>query len=121
MRNKTKGKPPRLPFLRMKKTILGTAYDLSLAFISSKESRTLNRTRRRKDTPANVLSFPLSPHSGEILIDLRQAAKDAPQFEKSPRAFTARLFIHGALHLKGFSHGSRMEREEREHCAQFGF
>lgn len=121
IRNTTKGKPPRLPFSHMKEAVLGNAYELSLAFVSSNRSRTLNHLHRGKDTPANVLSFPLSPRSGEIIIDLKQAEKDAPQFDRSTRAFVAHLFIHGALHLKGFAHGSTMRKKEHAYCARFGF
>lgn len=117
----TKGKLPRLPLLRIKDAVLGKHYELSLASVNSKTSQRLNKTHRGKDKPTNVLSFPLSKNSGEIIFDLRQAAKDAPSFGVDPRAFIARLFIHACLHLKGFSHGGTMERKERDYCARFGF
>ena len=95
----------------MKEAILGPRYELSVASVGSSVSRRLNRVHRGKDKPANVLSFPLSKHSGEILLDLAQARKDASLFAMSPRAFLGRLFIHGALHLKGFAHGGIMEKK----------
>lgn len=104
----------------MKEAILGPRYELSVASVGSSVSRRLNRVHRGKDKPANVLSFPLSKHSGEILLDLAQARKDASLFAMSPRAFLGRLFIHGALHLKGFAHGGIMEKKERTYAAQFG-
>ena len=72
----------------------------------------------KKMTPAkirgakvsNVLAFPLSKTSGEILI-CKSAAKP----------FTVEyLFIHGLLHLKGLKHGATMEREERRVMTTFG-
>ena len=45
----TKGKLPRLPFLDMKNKILGTKYDLSIAFVGRAKSRELNKRFRDKD------------------------------------------------------------------------
>jgi probable rRNA maturation factor len=114
MRNNTKGKLPRLPFCDIKNTILGEQYDLSLVFIGSRLSRKLNQEHRGKDKPANILSFPLSKESGEIFIDIKEATKQAPDFEVSAPKFIGQLLIHGLYHLKGFDHGSRMEKGEEE-------
>jgi len=105
----------------MKDAVLGGRYDLSLAFVSPKESQTLNKKHRGKNKPANVLSFPLSATSGEIIICLTEARKDAPKFDEMPRAFVAHLFIHACLHLKGMKHGSTMEKKERQYLKKFGF
>jgi len=110
--NTTKGKPPRLPFSDMKKAVLGKKYDLSLVFIGSTRSHTLNKTYRGKDKPANVLSFPLSDIEGEIFIDLALAKKEARRFQKKYPQFIGLLFIHGLFHLKGLCHGSTMEKKE---------
>ena len=102
-RNFTRKTPPRIPYEEIKNAVLGEVYDLSLAFIGSTRSRRLNRERRGKDKPANVLSFPYSKHEGELLLDLN-FAKDTPS--------ALLLFIHGLFHLKGMDHGSIMERNE---------
>jgi rRNA maturation RNase YbeY len=120
MRNNTKGKLPRLPFVDVKNAILGKKYDLSLVFVGSALSRRLNREHRGKDKPANILSFSLSKGSGEIFIDIKEAAKQAPSFEASASKFMGQLFIHGLFHLKGFTHGSRMEKEEEKIRKKFG-
>ena len=52
---------------------------------------------------SNVLAFPLSKTSGEILICKEAAAPFSVGY----------LFIHGCLHLRGLRHGATMEREER--------
>ncbi len=114
MRNNTKGKLPRLPFVDIKNAVLGEKYDLSLVFIGSALSRRLNKEHRAKDKPANILSFPLSKESGEIFIDVKEATKQAPSFEVSPPKFIGQLLIHGLFHLKGLTHGSRMEKEEEK-------
>jgi len=112
--NTTKGKLPRLPFLDMKNAALGKKYELSLVFIGSTLSRRLNRERRGKDKPTNILSFELSQTSGEIFIDLKLAKKQAAKFGRTEDNFLAFLFIHGLVHLKGMDHGARMELTEQK-------
>lgn len=119
IRNETKGKLPRLPFHMMKDAVLGKRYELSLAFVRSATSRTLNRSYRGKDAPANVLAFPLTKNEGEIFIDPKKARADAPLFDRTYRKFIALLFIHALLHLKGFEHGSKMNRKEAYFLKKF--
>ena len=112
--NKTKGKLPRLPFVQLKNEILGEGFDLSLVFVSPKESHKINLAHRQKDKPTNVLSFPLSETSGEIFLDQKTSAKDAPNFDMTPNKFLLFLVIHAMLHLKGYEHGSTMEKQEKK-------
>ena len=112
--NKTKGKLPRLPFVQLKNKILGGDYDLSLVFVSPKESHKINLQYRGKDNPTNVLSFPLSETSGEIFLDQKTSAKDAPNFDMTATRFLQFLVIHAMLHLKGYEHGSTMEKQEKK-------
>jgi probable rRNA maturation factor len=107
-----KGRPPRLPFLKIKEAVLGKKYDLSLIFIGSTRSKTLNKKYRGKDKSANILSFPLAENEGEIFIDLQEAARTSKNFDRKYENFVGFLLIHGLLHLKGFAHGSKMESEE---------
>lgn len=112
--NKTKTHIPRLPFNEMKEAVLGKEYELSLVFIGEKKSRELNRTYREKDKVANVLSFSLGPSAGEIFISPAEAKKHAHEFDRSVTHFIGFLFIHGLFHLKGFDHGSTMEKAEQK-------
>lgn len=121
IRRTTKGKLPRLPFVQLKDTILGKRYELSIAFVSPAESRAINLRMRGKDKPTNVLSFSLSEKSGEIILNLSEAAKGAKKFDRTKESFLGFLVIHGMLHLKGMEHGSTMEAEEKKFCAKFGF
>ncbi len=84
---------------KIKSEVLGEAYELSLAFVTDQES------------DHNVLSYPLSKSSGEILINKKEAKKTGHT--------VLELFIHGLLHLKGMRHGSRMEREEQKLIKRF--
>lgn len=119
--NKTRSKVPRIPFREIKDAILGKNYDLSLAFITPKEARSITQKTKKKDSPSNVLSFPLTKKSGEILICPATARKQAPQYGYSASVFIARLFIHGACHLDGYTHSVTMEHEESRVAKRFGF
>ena len=77
--------------LLIKDSILGKRYDLSVAFLSAKEMRAVTRRTKKVDHVSNVLSFPLSKNSGEILICKAAAKPWSAEY----------LFIHGLLHLKG--------------------
>lgn len=92
-------------WLKAKNQALGENYDLSVFFLPSKEMRRLSKTYRKKDYPANVLSFPLDKKSGEILIN--------ESYEKNGKK-SFYLFVHSLLHLKGFRHGSIMNRAEKK-------
>lgn len=100
--NLTKRPAPSGPFAKLSEKILGSKYDLSLVFCGETLTHRLNKERRNKDKIANILSFPLTKTSGEIFIKLpiTDFAVD-------------HLFIHGLLHLAGFTHGSKMETEEK--------
>lgn len=114
-----RGEIPAVPFLDIKEKILGKKYNLTLIFCSPKESKELNAKYRGKDYPTNILSFPLEKNEGEIYISLSTAIKDAKKFSLSPLGFTHLLFIHGCLHLKGYEHGSIMERLEDKYLKEF--
>ena len=96
---------------KIKNAVLGRRYDLSVAFLSPAKMRAVTLRTKRKNHVSNVLSFPLSPTSGEILICKAAAKPFSVEF----------LFIHGALHLKGLKHSAIMEREEDRLLKRFGF
>ena len=109
--NKTKSTSRGVPFANIKDSVMGKNYSLSLVFVGKKESHKINLAYRGKDKSTNVLSFPLDKNSGEIFICPEIAKK-----EGHPVGF---LFIHGLLHLKGYSHGDMMERAEEKLCKKF--
>ena len=112
--NTTKGKLPRLPFLKLKEKVLGKTYELSVVFTDNATTKNLNRIYRKKDKPANVLAFPLSKNRGEIFLSIKEIKKSALMFGRKSDVLIGLFFIHAILHLKGLSHGSTMERiEER--------
>lgn len=117
-----KGKNPDISgFLlsQIKKSILGDKYNLSLVFTTSSKMKKLNKAFRGKDTTTDILSFPISKTEGEIFISLKESAKEAKKFDREKNNFIYFLFIHGAMHLKGFVHGSKMEKEEKKQREKF--
>ncbi len=116
----TSGKLPRLPFSRLKDAILGPAYELSVASVSASVSQKLNAHYRGKNNPTNILSFPLTKKSGELILHLPTARKEYKKFGMTYDDFLLYLVIHGMLHLKGMEHGGIMERAERKFGVLFG-
>ena len=122
--NTTKSTLPRVPFSKMKDKAMGKKYSLSLVFIGEDRSKFLNKTYREKDKSTNVLSFSLdktkNKGSGEIFITPAVVRKQTKKFKRKFDNLVAFLFIHGLMHLKGYSHGSTMERAEGKLREKFG-
>ena len=104
----------------IKDKILGKRYDLSVAFLSVREMRAVTRKTKGVNKASNVLSFPLSKASGEILLCRETAKTQCKLFGMNQRDFLTYLLIHGMLHLKGFKHGATMESEERRALKRVG-
>lgn len=117
--NETKGKLQRLPFLDMKNAILGKKYELSIVYIHPIKAKKLNRTYRDKDYATDILSFPLSKKTGEIILCPVIIKKKATDFGMTLQKYNVYIVIHGMLHLKGYAHGSRMERAEKLFLRRF--
>lgn len=117
--NMTKGRLPGLPFANIKEAVIGKKYKLSLVIIGDARSKSLNKKYRKRNKPANVLSFPLEKGEGEIFINPTEASRDAKKFAMTTKNFIGFLFIHGLLHLKGMRHGSKMEYKERAYRKKF--
>ncbi|MEN9582512.1 MAG: hypothetical protein RL641_466 [Candidatus Parcubacteria bacterium] len=117
--NETKGKLPRLPFIDLKNAILGKTYELSIAYINPAKAKKLNIAHRGKDYATDVLSFPLSKKSGEIVLCPPIIKKKAAEFGMTLEKYNKFIVIHGMLHLKGYVHSSRMERAEKLFLRRF--
>ncbi len=114
IKNTTRKKNPALPFQKIQEEVLGKKYELSLVLIGDKLSQKLNKKHRKINKPTNILTFPLSKSAGEIFINLNLAKKQAPKFDKNYTNFIGFLLIHGLMHLKGYEHSSKMEKEEKK-------
>lgn len=110
---------PQVPWERIARAVLGVSYELSLILCSDSLARRINRESRKKTYAPNVLSFPLSEHEGEIVLNIRKAYREASQYNHSHTEHLIFLFIHGLLHLKGMDHGDTMENAERHFLKRF--
>lgn len=116
-----------------KKDITG---DVSIAFVGPGRMRKLNKTYRRKNRVTDVLSFPESQVKfekfkiggrqkmqglGEIVICLREVAKNAKRAQSDFEKELSRVLVHGVLHLLGYDHeqseaeAEKMRGKEMEH------
>ena len=117
--NKTKCKLPSLPFSNIKKDILGEKFELSIVFVTEKQSQEFNNKYRNKNNPTNILSFPLSKTEGEILICPNIVKTQLKDFDRNFGEMLGFLVIHGMLHLKGMEHGAKMERAEKKYDQKY--
>ncbi len=115
----TKGKLPGLPFVRIKNEIMGKDYDLSITFVDKKTIESLSKQFKGNKEHKNILSFPLTKNSGEIILNLETIRLEAKNFDKKYLQYLGFLVIHGMLHLIGFVHSSKMEAEEKKFVKMF--
>jgi ssRNA-specific RNase YbeY (16S rRNA maturation enzyme) len=94
--NKTKNNPPIGGLFvkkvdKIKKSVLGKNYDLSLVLIGDRLSSKLNLKYRNKKGPTDVLSFSLGEQDGEIFINLDKIKKETKIFKTNYRQLTINL------------------------------
>ena len=111
--------PKTIPYADIATKILGTKYELSLAFVGNTRAASLNKAYRKKTYSPNVLSFPLDTYAGEVVICPAVSKREAHAYNLSEKGYIAFLFIHGCLHLKGHDHGDTMEKLERKYLKAF--
>jgi len=95
--------------------------EVSLVFVGTRAIRTLNRRFLKKDTPTDVLSFPIGEKSvdgrfylGDIVISVPQAHQQCSSQNHGLERELELLVIHGFLHLLGFKHRKGIEAEEKK-------
>lgn len=80
----------------------------TIAFVSDKAIRQLNRQFRNVDKPTDVLSFPADDldklNLGDIAISVDTAARQAKENSLTFDEEVAQLILHGLLHLSGYDH-----------------
>jgi len=115
------------------------AVEISLRFVDDETIRDLNRDYRGKDSPTNVLSFPMMEQQellapplpgsemllGDIVIAYETTQREARTQDKLLAAHVTHLIVHGALHLLGYDHendedADAMEDLERTILASLG-
>lgn len=108
-----------MEFEKIKQDILGKKYSLSIAYLSEKKIRELNKKYRNIDKSTNVLSFALHKNAGEILLCKSVIKKQLKKFGRTFPQLLGFLVIHGMLHLKGMEHGSIMEKAEDKYDQKY--
>jgi rRNA maturation RNase YbeY len=119
VRSGTRGRIPQLPYDELRRAILGSHYNLTIAFVSEARSTELHIQWKHQDGPANILSFPYSDTEGEIILHLPTVYAKSAEFDHTPKQHLLFLIIHGCLHLLGHTHGSPMEQLERHWMKEF--
>ena len=84
----------------------------TVAFVSDRRMRELNKTFRGKNSTTDVLSFPYqtdefeieTENLGDIVISLEQAARQAEDNNLDFETEIKQLILHGVLHLRGYDH-----------------
>ncbi|MDT5062410.1 MAG: putative rRNA maturation factor [Acidobacteriota bacterium] len=86
---------------------------VTVAFVSDRAMRELNRRWRGKGGTTDVLSFPAAQDEfekleglrlGDVVISVEQAARQAGEHGLSFEREVAQLILHGLLHLCGYDH-----------------
>ncbi len=103
--------------------------EIAIRLTSDDEVRNLNRDYRGKDTPTNVLSFPMlsagaiadiadSPVPemllGDIVLAHETCEREAAERGVALEAHATHLIVHGVLHLLGYDHMHDEEAEAME-------
>jgi len=95
------------------RTLPVAAAGATIAFVSDRAMRDLNRMWRRKRATTDVLSFPAEQadfeklaglNLGDIVISIEQAERQAKEHGLSLENEIAQLILHGLLHLSGYDH-----------------
>ena len=106
--------------------------DVTVALVSDRRMRILNRAFRGKDYVTDVLSFPLDAGAadipnplGDIVIASGAAARQAREHGHAVGTEVRLLALHGLLHLLGYDHDDpddqgRMARAEGRLRAKAG-
>jgi probable rRNA maturation factor len=80
--------------------------EVSIALVSDREMRALNRRWRGKNRSTDVLSFPLQDPGalGDVVICIDTARRQARLGGWPLSAELRRLLAHGILHCRGYDH-----------------
>ena len=91
--------------------------ELSVTFIDDLKMRELNRDYRNIDRTTDVLSFPQEEGPGEtilgdIIISVQTSLRNSKRYGVTHEEEIIKLLVHGVLHLFGYDHKKKKQREE---------
>lgn len=95
---------------------LSARSELCVSLVSDVEMRELNRRYRQIDATTDVLCFPqkseVNPDLlGDIVISYQTAVRHSRRLEITVKEELRLLIVHAVLHLFGFDHKKKKERE----------
>ena len=78
----------------------------TIAFVSDRKIRELNKQFRGIDRATDVLSFPSDDDGqlGDIAISIQTAVRQAKENKLTVNGEISQLILHGLLHLAGYDH-----------------
>jgi len=91
------------------------AQGVTVAFVSDRAMRELNRLWRHKQGTTDVLSFPVEQDEfektegsslGDVVISVDQATRQAKENGLTLDQEIAQLILHGLIHLCGYDHAT---------------
>ena len=97
------------------RVIPSNAEGVTIAFVSDRAMRELNRLWRHKQGTTDVLSFPVEQDEfekaegsslGDIVISVEQAERQARENGLTLDQEIAQLVLHGLIHLCGYDHAT---------------
>jgi len=105
--------------------------EVSVTLCDNEYIKKLNNEYRGKNTPTDVLSFPMYEDGnfppdeclpgapiGDIVISVERAREQAAELSHSTEREISFLTIHSTLHLLGYDHERSKQEEERQCDAQ---
>ena len=99
--------------------------ELCVSLVSDVDMRELNRQYRQIDATTDVLCFPqksdVSPDLlGDIVISYQTALRHSRRLEITVEEELRLLVVHAVLHLLGFDHKKKKERETMREIGKRG-
>lgn len=87
--------------------------EVSIAIVSNQKIKELNNKYRDIDEVTDVLSFPIDREIlGDIIISAQRAVEQAEEYGHSLKREFAYLTVHGMLHLFGYKHYNKEDKNE---------
>ena len=95
---------------------LSARSELCVSLVSDGDMRELNRRYRQIDATTDVLCFPQKSEAnpdllGDIVISYQTALRHSRRLEITVEEELRLLIVHAVLHLLGFDHKKKKERE----------
>lgn len=84
--------------------------EINITFVGKRYIQQLNLKYRNKNSPTNVISFPIKMNE-KLLCDIYLCIDKIPTKMKKEKGIVF-FIIHGVLHTLGYEHSVKMEEKE---------